>query len=67
MHRGAEGAGTVTEAGWDDHRLVRPPFSDGLHFEFHVHDDDVLVVYFRRERRRVIRMVGIYDHDGIPG
>ena len=29
-------------------------------------DDDVLVVYFRREAKRTIRMVGIYDHDTIP-
>ena len=60
-------SGQVRESGWDDHALAKPPFSDGMHFEFHVFDDDVLVVYFRRERRHVIRMVGIYDHDTIPG
>ncbi len=59
--------GYVDEAGWDDHPLVRSPFADGNHFEFHIYDDDVLVVYFKRERRRVIRMVGIYDHETIPG
>ncbi len=59
-------SGQVTESGWDDHALAKPPFSDGMHFELHVFDD-VLVVYFRRERRHVIRMVGIYDHDTIPG
>ncbi|MFQ7547093.1 MAG: hypothetical protein ACLRL3_00465 [Bifidobacterium adolescentis] len=35
-------------------------------FEFHTFEDDVLVVYFRREAKRTIRMVGIYDHDTIP-
>ena len=32
-----------------------------------LHDGDVLVVYFKRESRRVIRMVGIYDHETTPG
>lgn len=59
--------GYVDEAGWGDHALVRRPFADGCHFEFHIYDDDVLVVYFKREARRTIRMVGIYDHSTIPG
>lgn len=59
--------GFVDEAGWDDHVLVRRPFADGNHFEFHIYDDDVLVVYFKREAKHVIRMVGIYDHETIPG
>ena len=47
--------GRVEESGWHDHPLERSPFGD-----------DVLVVYFRREAKRTIRMVGIYDHDTIP-
>ena len=58
--------GHIEETGWSEHELVREPFADGHHFEFHIHDDDVLVVYFKRERRWVIRMVGIYDHGSIP-
>ena len=58
--------GFVEESGWDDHQLTKSPFADGSHFEFHIFDDDVLVVYFRRERNRVIRMVGVYDHETIP-
>lgn len=58
--------GHVEEAGWNEHVLRQPPYGDGLHFEFHIHDDDVLVVYFKRERKRVIRMVGVYDHETIP-
>lgn len=58
--------GRVEESGWRDHPLERSPFGDGNHFEFHTFDDDVLVVYFRREAKRTIRMVGIYDHDTIP-
>lgn len=58
--------GFVEENGWDDHVLSKAPFGDGSHYEFHVFDDDVLVVYFRRERNRVIRMVGVYDHETIP-
>lgn len=61
-----EEKGYVDENGWNEHRLERSPFGDGNHFEFHIHDDDVLVVYFKRERHRVIRMVGIYDHENIP-
>lgn len=59
--------GEVSESGWASHLLVKPPFSDGMHYEFHIFDDDVLVVYFKRERRKTIRMVGVYDHRGIPG
>ncbi|WP_172135520.1 hypothetical protein [Adlercreutzia sp. ZJ473] len=59
--------GYVDEAGWDDHPLVHRPFADGCHFEFHIYDDDVLVIYFKRESKRIIRMVGIYDHDTLPG
>lgn len=58
--------GRVEESGWHDHPLERSPFGDGNHFEFHTFDDDVLVVYFKREAKRTIRMVGIYDHDTIP-
>lgn len=58
--------GYVDEAGWNDHLLVKRPFADGSHFEFHIYDDDVLVVYFKRESKRVIRMVGIYDHSTLP-
>ena len=41
--------GRVEESGWRDHLLERSPFGDGNHFEFHTFDDDVLVVYFRRD------------------
>ncbi len=58
--------GYVDEVGWNDHLLSKRPFLDGNHFEFHVYDDDVLVVYFKREAHRVIRMVGIYDHENLP-
>ncbi len=54
--------GYIEICGWDEHLLARPPYNDGAHFEFPIFDDDVLVVYFKRERNRVIRMVGIYDH-----
>lgn len=59
--------GMIEESGWDDHVLVRPPYNDGQHREAHTYDDDVLVVYFIRERNRSIRMVGVFDHDSIPG
>lgn len=58
--------GHVCESGWNEHVLQQPPFNDGWHFEFHIHDDDVLVVYFKRERNRVIRMIGVYDHENLP-
>lgn len=61
-----EEKGRVEETGWHDHQLERSPFGDGHHWEFHTFDDDVLVVYFRRESRHAIRMVGIYDHASIP-
>ncbi len=58
--------GEVTESGWATHMLEKAPFGDGLRYEFPIFDDDVLVVYLKRERRRVIRMVGVYDHRSIP-
>ena len=58
--------GRIEETGWSEHLLRRRPFADGNHFEFHIFDDDVLVVYFKRVKGRKIRMVGIYDHEGIP-
>lgn len=58
--------GEISETGWAEHNVVKPPYSDGMHYEFHIFDDDVLDVYFKRESRMVIRMVGVYDHKGIP-
>lgn len=58
--------GMIEESGWYDHVLVHPPYSDGKHREVHTYDDDVLVVYFLRERNRRIRMVGVFDHANIP-
>lgn len=58
--------GRIEETSWHDHMLAHSPFADGHHFEFHTFDDDVLVVYFKRESKHVIRMVGIYSHDTIP-
>lgn len=58
--------GIIAENGWDDHVLVRPPYADGKHREAHTYDDDVLVVYFIRERNRRIRMVGVFNHENIP-
>lgn len=58
--------GTIKENGWSDHALVRPPYNDGHPREAHTCDDDVLVVYFIRERNRRIRMVGVFDRSSIP-
>lgn len=58
--------GCVRETGWSEHRLAESPFDDGNHFEFHIHDDDALVVYFKRTSNRTIRMVGVYSHSAIP-
>ena len=61
-----EVSGAVAAAGWSDHALIRPPFNDGLHREFHVHDDDTLVVCIIRRSAYRIRMVGVYRHATIP-
>lgn len=58
--------GCVRETGWSEHRLAESPFDDRNHFEFHIHDDDALVVYFKRTSNRTIRMVGVYSHSTIP-
>lgn len=58
--------GHADEAGWNDRMLIRKPFADGNHFEFHFYNDDVLMVYFKRESKKRIRMVGIYDHESLP-
>ena len=59
--------GFVEENGWNEHPLAKSPFADGRHYEFHIHNDDVLVVYLKRDVRHTIRMVGIYDHEGLEG
>lgn len=64
--RELQATGHVGESGWSEHALKKSPYGDGSHFEFHTYDDDVLVVYFKRERKRVIRMVGVYDHASLP-
>ena len=61
-----ERTGMLDKVRCDDHVLVRPAFNDGQHREAHTYDDDALVVYFIRECRRVIRMVGVFDHRSIP-
>lgn len=58
--------GSVSIAGWDEHALRHAPFDSEGYYEFHLHDGDVLVVYFKCSAKRVIRMVGVYDHAGIP-
>ncbi|GAB2027143.1 hypothetical protein [Lactovum odontotermitis] len=58
--------GTVNVNGWDEHILIHHPFADENHFECHIFDDDVLLVYFKREAKHVIRMVGIFDHETLP-
>lgn len=58
--------GYVDVNGWADHALVKRPYADGHHFEFHIHDDDVLVVYFKVERKRTIRLIGVFTHETIP-
>lgn len=57
--------GHVVESGWNEHVLRKYPFGDGTHFEFHIHDDDVLVVYCKRDHNRTIRMIGVFDHESI--
>lgn len=59
--------GSIKETGWSEHQLKRHPFDDGAHYEFHIYDDDVLVVYFKIMRKHTIRMVGVYSHRSIPG
>lgn len=64
--RGLQEKGFVDVGGWGDHRLIKSPFAEGWHFEFHIYDDDVLVVYFKVERKGTIRMLGIHTHKTIP-
>ena len=59
--------GFVEEHGWNEHPLAKSPFADGRHFEFHIHDDDVLVLYLKLGGRHTIRMVGIYDYESLAG
>ena len=53
--RELEEKGHVDVSGWH-----------GCHFEFYIYYDDFLVLYFKLERKRAIRMVGIYPHQSIP-
>ena len=57
--------GHVVESGWNEYVLKKYPFGNGAHFKFHIHDDDVLVVYCKRDHNRTIRMIGVFDHESI--
>ena len=51
--------GTLPE-GYQLHELEKEPWLN--YMEFHILED-VLVVYFDRNSKNVIRMVGIYNHE----
>lgn len=46
---------------YDDHLLRRSPYTN--YHEYHVYDDDVLVIYFRYEKKLYLRFVEVTDHD----
>lgn len=56
----AETGTLPAEHGYMLHELEHEPWLNFM--EFHV-SNDVLVVYFDRNKKNVIRMVGIYNHE----
>lgn len=46
---------------YDDHPLRRSPYVN--YNEYHVYDDDVLIIYFRFEKKLYFRFVEITDHE----
>lgn len=45
---------------YHDHLLRRSPYVN--YNEYHVYDDDVLVIYYRYEKRLYFRFVEVTDH-----
>lgn len=46
---------------YDDHLLVKTPYI-GFN-EYHLYDDDVLVIYHRFEDRKLFHFVEVIDHE----
>lgn len=50
---------------YDDHVLRRSPFV-GQH-EYHIYDDDVLVIYSKNSNKMIMRFIEITDHSKLSG
>lgn len=46
---------------YDDHLLRRSPYIN--YNEYHVYDDDVLIIYYRYKRKFYFRFVEVTDHE----
>lgn len=46
---------------YDDHILRRSPFV-GQH-EYHVYDDDILIIYSKHENKKLFRFIMVLDHE----
>lgn len=50
-------------ASYHDHVLRRSPYQN--HNEYHLFDDDVLVIYTRNENRLTLKFVEVTDHESL--
>lgn len=48
---------------YHDHQLRRSPYVN--YNEYHVYDDDVLVIYYRHEKKLYLRFVEVTDHKNL--
>ena len=48
---------------YHDHLLRRSPYVN--YNEYHVYDDDVLVIYYRYEKKLYLRFVEVIDHESL--
>lgn len=46
--------------GYADHLLRRSPYVN--YREYHVYDDDVLIIYFRNDKKLYLRFIEVLDH-----
>lgn len=46
---------------YNDHLLRRSPYVN--YNEYHVYDDDVLIIYYRHDKKLYLRFVEVIDHE----
>lgn len=48
---------------YHDHLLRRSPYVN--YNEYHVYDDDILIIYYRQNKKMYLRFVEVIDHESL--
>lgn len=55
--------GGILPKEYQDHILRRSPYQN--HREYHLYDDDILVIYVRKQKQLYLRFVEVIDHKNL--